>query len=391
MNLLNNFVKVILSINFLYAASAYSASLSVQPLYLEFSKDKKNRNQPFEITVLSEKNMKIKVDLYKAFQERSGKLTFIQDTNERKDIIVLKKNNFELKSNAPIKIEGKINFPKDENKTFLYALMIEEDRSHQSSGVSINIRYAVILKINSLSKKTLVLSKIKSLSIEKGGEKLIVKTTVQNNGIKDFYTEASVKIRDDKGKLVETIPVKSLSAWQRNDKTSIIFPLSEVDLVGEVNKISEPGIYTVVFQGKIDERKPFSKTEKITLEKAQIPEKKVDSKSEKTISINPEKIEITAKKGLSTYYKFSVKNESPNNITIGFPVLNPEKNLDFEYIFVPMELRLQSGSTKTVLIKAKANQSGSYKPENINAVISDHNGNFLKNLNIPMTINVNGG
>jgi len=187
-------LNLMILILFMIASSIVKASgLSVQPLFLEFTKGKKTRSEPFEFTVQSEKNMKVKIDLYKAFQEKSGKLNFVQDTNESKDVIVLKKNKFETKSNIPLKIEGKINYPKNADKTFLYALMVEEDKSSVGSGVSINIRYAIILKINSNIKKSQTLSKIHALSMEKRGDKVIVFANVQNTGKNDFYVEMVIR------------------------------------------------------------------------------------------------------------------------------------------------------------------------------------------------------
>lgn len=382
-------ITLTLALSFVQAPLAFSSTLSVQPLYLEFVKNKKTRKEKFEITVSSEKNKKVKLDIYKAFQEKSGKLSFVQEDNS-KDMIELKKNSYTVRANKPLTIEGFINFPKDKNKTFLYALMIEEDKSNTSSGVSINVRYAVILKVNSSHRKSKIEADLYGLSVQNIDGKLVLKSSIRNSGMKDFYIKAKAKIRDEKNQLIETVDIRSASAWQRKDPTSIIFPQSEVELVGGIENIYTPGTYSISIHGKIDNRKSISQTQKVQISEEMIP-KEALANQKKKIRVDPEFIEIKTKKNATKYQKFMIRNDGAQTIDIGFPTLLSDKSGNIEYIFVPSQVQLRPGSKKNIMIKASTKKEGVFKVDDLTAVVTDTKGNFIKNLSIPLTVHANGG
>lgn len=382
-----NTTKVVVILTVLStSAAAFSAGLSVQPLYLEFAKKRKVKREPFSVTVSSENTMRLKLDLYKAVQERSGKLSFIKELDEPNNTIELKKYRYLLKANKRTTIPGFINYPRKTNNTYVYALMIEEDKAKTNAGINVNIRYAVILKVNTGHRKTPIKAEISRIGLSNSESRLILSSTIVNKGAKDFYIKAKAKIRDESNKLVETVDIRSASAWQRKDPSSIIFPNSEVELAGSISRITTPGTYSVAIHGRINNRKSISQTSKLEVLSSHIDVINRDDPKSSTVSILPAKLEIVAKRDVTSYMKFSILNQGRREIEVGFPTLQGGKNLSYNYLFIPSQVKVRPGSSKKILIKARRITDKVVELKEVDAIITGKNGEFIGKLNIPLTL-----
>ena len=113
-----------------------AADLGVQPLYFEFEKRGASKEK-FEVTISAYNPTKVRFSVFKATQDITGKLNFIEAAEQ--DVVELKENSLTFLREGTKTIEGIIKYPKRVNKTIVYALMVEEDKGDASTGIGIMV------------------------------------------------------------------------------------------------------------------------------------------------------------------------------------------------------------------------------------------------------------
>lgn len=371
-----------------FSGFAAAANLSVQPLYLEFTPSKQLKSKNFEISVSSEQAVKIKTSLFQAQQDITGKLSFTELLGEKDQdaIVTLKKNSYQIKRDSNAKIRGTIKFPRRTNKTLLYAVMIEEDKGKSRGGVSINVRYAVILKVQTSHRKTRIKSKLSFIGLQKTDQGMLIKALIKNESQRDFRINAMAKIRNSERRLIETIELRSGSAWQRQDKNSIIFPEGVVELVGKLNKISSPGEYNVALYGRIDNRKPVSARGIIEIKAEEMERLNSEKASDSpNYVVSPTPFNIKYKEKGESYYRFQISNNTDKKVTVDMPMMNKEHLKKYEFSFLPVKMSLRAGSKRTVLFKVRNKIGPELKINGLKALITSAEGTQVQDIALPVS------
>jgi hypothetical protein len=249
-----------------YSSIALSADFEVSPMFLDIKPAEKDPNKPhdFKIEIKAKRAANIVLTFYRANQNEDGYLDFIEmNQKEVSKKIKIDNMKYSFPRAGNWNISGKIIFEKGKKKTEAYAVMVEEDRGENkvSSGVGVNVRYAVILKIqNSLKREVekLVLGDF-GVSVDKKNG-LRFNGMIKNESSSDARIKSYAMIRNSKNKLVKQIDLNSKAGWKRKDKENVIFPNSQIKVFTNLGKDLVPDKYKVSIFAKIDGKKQISKS-----------------------------------------------------------------------------------------------------------------------------------
>jgi hypothetical protein len=360
-----------------------AADLSVQPLYLEF-KNMGKEEENFEIKVSSTAAAIVNVTLYEAKQDLSGKLSFIESNN--KEIIELKKNRYSFKRKGVEAITGKIIYPKKLNKTIVYALMIEEEKNEAIKGIGINVRYAVVFKINTNKRRIYEKGTFSKLNIKKAGQRIVIQGLFENTTVKDYKVISTAYVRDNRNKLIERIPLKTASSWKKDVDESIVFPNSKVHLVGPLSKISKAGTYRITVINKINNKRQIIKKETIKISKDILKQVAKNDVKAGEIVVRPGPIEITLKNKRQAHYRIEITNPSNENIEVVLPMLSINGSKEKSYTFFPSTLRIMPGKKKYAVLKLNNSVDKKWQIKNVELQVRNESKKIINNFSLPVRI-----
>jgi hypothetical protein len=380
----HNLIRIILAIFLMMSANAFANGLSVTPLYLEFKKDGRKKI-PFSVKVESENAADFRISVYKATQGISGKLGF--EEIPKQDFIEIKNPELRFMRKGIQNVEGYVNMSSRTKETHVFALMIEEAPNERKGGISIKVRYAVVLKVNTSRKRVYekgIFNKLETVKSDENG--LILKGLFSNQSSVDYLVNSKAYIRDQKGKLIETVDLKSMSSWHKKSKDSILFPGSKVELLSPLKKIKTPGTYSVTVLSKMNDKRTITFKGKIKLTKDDLG-KSDAKKGPLEIEIIPSPIEMTLRSGKTGMYRMMVKNPGSSQAVVKF---NPSETLpDGKTKFIkvfPSEMKVRSGQKKYVMLKVRNDLDKTWQPGKLNVEISN-NGSNKRKMILPIKFN----
>ena len=370
---------------FFLAQVAFGANLSVQPLYFDF-KAGKAPSEDFTIIVKSDKPANVRASLYQAEQKITGKLDFKQVGKEKaSELIKLKRDAHRFTRPGTWRVEGTINYPTRVNKTFAYALMIEEELPMDKKGVNISVRYAVVLKVQTSKNRVYERGTLSAGELFSADNKLFYKSLFENDSVKDYRVQSYLTIRNKDGALVERADLKTLSAWQKQASSSIVMPGAEVELVGQLKKPLPKGEYTAQVIAKMNGKRQLISKNDISI-KEELHQERVDEKA-KALLLTPGKINVEYKENRPALFRFKVDNPTDEVVTVELPkaVMDAKHG---SYKFMPQKLSIQPGKSKTAIFKAVKKSGDEWNVGTMLAPATTASGSKLEPLKLPITFEV---
>jgi hypothetical protein len=336
----------------------FAADIGVQPLYFEF-KNHGKQIESFEFEIKSNKATKVNLSIYNAKQAVSGKLDFIENNDQ--EIIKLKKNIVEFRRPGVKKIQGLIEYPKDVNKTHVYAVMVEEVRDEALRGVGILVRYAVVFKVTTNKKRVYERAIVNDLKLRHVKKKLVFQASFENITVKDFTVVSHAIIRDENKKFIEKVKLKTASSWQKKVDESIVFPNSKVHLTGMLRKIKRNGKYNVLIINTINNKKKISKKGTFIVDETMIEEEVFDP-AKVELKINPTPIQLKMKKGRVGKYRIELINDHSIPMEVTLPK-SFYKNTRKYYKFFPKKIKLSKFSKRNAVFSIKNDDDHDWRLE----------------------------
>lgn len=332
--------------------SSYSADLGVFPLYFDFTKADAP-DEDFKITVKSNKATKVKASLYKASQAIDGKLNFEKvEPAVASQIIKLKKDKHTFYRKSNWVLEGKVLYPKKINKTDAYAVMIEEVIDKDKKGISVTVRYAVVLKIQSSNQRAYETGNLEIGSFFSNNNKIYFKSEFKNLSVKDYKVESVLTVRNSQGKLVEKTKLNSQSAWQRRADASLVFPGAKIEVFAPLKKIVQPGEYSIQVVSKINNKRQIIKSKKIKIGPEVIPKSKIKLAEMARVELTPGKLEVDLLDNRYSLFRFKIDNPKGEDVVVKMPEAFSDSQKG-EYKFMPSELTIPAGRSRTAIFKVK--------------------------------------
>jgi len=262
---------LIISSLILFLSIANAGEFAVSPLVLDVE-GIKNRPVPFEFTVKAKKPGEVALKVFDLKQMETGHMGFIEgekkDKTSKFNWVKLDVTGVKLKTDEFAVIRGTVTIPSRAKGKHLAAVMVEEVKpENEKKGIDVNVRYAVVIKINTQKKgkKVRVKTKFEALTFVKKEGAWVFEGWFENKGRAEGQLIAELQLRDDNRRLVGRIPMKTLSAWQRREEGSMVYPGSKVKIFGTLNEDVLDGQYTVRIKNKFNGRTQSVFKEKIDL------------------------------------------------------------------------------------------------------------------------------
>jgi len=145
-----------------------------------------------------------------------------------------------------VDIPVKINIPFGVRGTYILTLMIEPESAQGQGMIQFKIRYAVrvTIKINSSGiRENAEFNSVEFVPDENQSPSVQLKLT--NKSGLDYICSANASIRDEKGKLIENIPLMTESEQKRGQQGIRFYPDSTLLFTGSPEKITSSGNYRI--------------------------------------------------------------------------------------------------------------------------------------------------
>jgi hypothetical protein len=221
------------------------------------------------------------------------------------------------------------------------------------------------------------------LGIDQAQGKILLKSKFANQSVKDYRVETFATIRTQTNKLVQKVRLNSLSAWQKKSTTSLIFPENEVNLVGELDKVTAPGTYNVVIASKINGKRQVTARGEIKVTPDMI-KTTAATTTPKEIFLTPVNLTVLYTKGRPAMFRFQIDNPTNSEVTVTLPDAQKDEQYG-DFKFFPSKFKIRPNSAKMAIFKATAKKDGWSLPT-LSAAITDDSGNAIRSLALPFKL-----
>jgi len=252
---------LIIIISTLLSVNLFAGEFAVSPLVINVD-GPKNKRLPFEFTIKAKSAGDVSLQVYDLKQIETGHMGFVlgeeSDKNSKASWIRLKDNKFSIKTDDFVVAKGDIRIPSKAKGQHLAAIMVEEAKKESDKkGIDVKVRYAVVLKIdtrNGKVKKYRTKTMFDGLSYKKVENGWEFEGYFQNLSKVEGNLVTEMQIRNTNRKLIGKVELKTLSAWQRSEQHSMVYPGSRVRIFGTLNEDLDLGTYQIRVKNRFNDR-----------------------------------------------------------------------------------------------------------------------------------------
>lgn len=252
-------MKRLITLILLLPFSLLAVEFSVSPMLIEVD-GVPNQATEFSFNVKAKGAGDIKLTPFALQQQETGHMDFTQ-MKELPDSsahwIRLDKTTYKLAKDQNQVIKGKLNVPRKASGNYLAAVMVEEVApKNKPNGIVVKVRYAVVINVKVTGRKRARFAKtsLGGLNYQFKENKPELTAWFTNNSTFDDFLFSEVQIRDENRRLVARFPLKTLSAWQRKENGSRVYPKAKVKLIANMEKLLPPGTYIAMVRSKFGKR-----------------------------------------------------------------------------------------------------------------------------------------
>ncbi len=342
----------------------YAAEFAISPMMIELS-GQPGSTENIEFQVHGKQAGTARIFLSQMEQQASGYMAFTPvdpQAGSLGDWLKLDRTRVKVKAGETQTVTGSITIPRRANGNKLLAIMVEEDRPKQDRGVSLNVRYAIVLNLNVKGRKTRLKSEFTDLKVEEQNGQRFVSGWFTNHSNRDARLNSIVSIRDQTRRLIARIPVKTKSAWQREDKLSRVFPGGKVKVYGLIDATVEEGDAMLSVRNKFNGKSQAGVSQAvhipalISLETDAVntandnEEQNTVEPVVATLEILPNPIPVRVNRQGSTFAAIRLRNPLNKPITIELPDKTSDAH-DYSFRFTPARLTLEPASSGIVTLR----------------------------------------
>lgn len=327
-----------------------AGEFSISPMLIEIS-TAPGLEENFEFHIFGKKPGKVKISPFAMQQQPTGHMAFVDLTGkieEAADWLTLSNSLLDIKKDENYTIKGVLKIPRKATGNHLLALMVEEVKTEKGQGVSLSVRYAIVVNINVIGKKSRIKGEFSNLTIEEQEGKYFVSGWFENLSTQDASLDSIAYIRNENRRLLAKVALRTQSAWQRGDSESRIFPKAKVKVYGPIEKELRSALYTLSarnrFGGKMQpmyrsdpELFTFKATDKI--------------ESFSAIAIAPNPLLLKVDKRGQSFAALQLKNTYKVPVILTLPKV--EEGHPIQFKFTPEVIELAPNASKMVVLREK--------------------------------------
>lgn len=319
---------------FLFPSLSHAVgTVGVKPMTIdiELQPGKKTEFQ-IEVYSTSKEDTPVHLSLFDAMQKEDGSMDFV-DTGKNPyscaPWIKLEKTDFTVTGGETVAVKGEISVPRGASGSRIATIMVEPGYEKKPVGISIKVRYAVVLKLKIKGRAVMENAKLERFGIKKLEDGTpAIEAVVLNKSEIDFTARGRALIQDASGKIITSINLTTESLERKKkdrekekkekkfkDKYKVkeeegqrLYPGSKVAFFGRIDKPVPPGEYTAILAMKYGRRSITAK------EKIKITEEDIASLAAKkpaggaSFEIKPANLEIKSPPGGTRTAFFTITN-----------------------------------------------------------------------------------
>lgn len=344
----------------LFSLPLKAGEFAVSPMLIDFESSPR-QTETFSFDIFGKQPGSVRIFMSDLEQQLTGHMGFVdldEDYSGMAQWVELSQSTAEVDQDERVTLTGEITVPSDAKGTYLAAIMIEEIKDTSAPGFNVNVRYAIILNLHIEGRKTRLSSSFSGLALEEQDGNLFAVGWFKNESDSDAYMESEVQIRDENNRLVNRVPLKTQSAWQRGDDSSRVFPGGLVKLYGPVIADLQDGTYQLTARNRFGGSPLPSARVSQDFVRAEAPE----VSEEELIAIDLPKIKIAPDAAGTIMNRFEFTNPYSRPIDVEFVEVGSEAGETVQ--FLPKKITLEAGETSSIRLVQRwgelAPQSVSY-------------------------------
>ena len=273
---------------FLFPSLSYAiGTVGVKPMIidLELSPGKKGEFQIEVYSTSPRKDTPVHLSLFDAMQKEDGSMDFVdvgKNPYSCTKWIKLEKTDFTVPRGETVTVKGEIFVPRASSGSRIATIMVEPGYEKKAVGVTVRVRYAVVLRLKIKGRAVTEKAELERLGIKKLADGTpAIEAVLFNKSEVDFTARGRALIQDSSGKIITSINLTTESLERKKDREKEkrekrlrdkvkegeeqrLYPGSKVAFFGRLDKPVSPGEYTVIVSMKYGKRSLTSK-EKIKI------------------------------------------------------------------------------------------------------------------------------
>jgi len=377
--MINRVQKFCLSIRFaallplvLFTHQGFAGEFAVSPMLIEIGAQSREE-QPFEFTIFGKSDTNIKLELFDMNQLETGYMGFSEitpdDLSAQDDLdsmanwIDLERDRFRIRDGETTTVRGTIKVPARAAGTHLVGVMVEEDLPEdEQSGISVKIRYAVVLNLRVEGRYARIKTDFGELAAVTQEDGTYLEGYFTNDSAVDNWLFTEVQIRGDDNRLIDRIPLKTESAWQRADIGSRVFPGARVRMYGKIAKAFDTGNYKLLVRNKFADKTQPVFRETVYLEAPTLAttnlaaaegEENSPAPATGSVSVNPDAVEVSIRSNGTSFASFSIQNTKNEVVNITLPSLmdNLEAQGVTSFKFYPETVSIKPNQRSKIVLR----------------------------------------
>ncbi|MBV1877312.1 MAG: hypothetical protein KUG79_06695 [Pseudomonadales bacterium] len=283
-------------------------------------------------------------------QQASGHMAFLPPDDEAQGVdrwVSLERTLLPVKQGETQTVRGTLTLPKKLQGNHVLAIMIEDQKTKNKRGVNLNVRYAIVITVNTPIKNRRLKSDFSDLTIEEQNGNYFVTGWFENKSDRDSYFESVISLRNDKRRLVARVPLLTKSAWQRQDVNSRVFPQGRVKVFGLIPEKVVNGEYTLSSRSRFGGRMMPSVKMTTLLSRANVLD--LTEKGRSVVSVVPNPVLVETSKRGHSFSSLRIDNPLSELITVNLPA--EQSGQGWSYRFSPNTVTIKPRSTRMVTLK----------------------------------------
>lgn len=338
------------------SAVGQAAEFAVSPMLIELD-GAANVRQPFQFNVFGKSTGNVKLSVQSLRQQPTGHMDFVPDASAANDMaawVRLETDGFAVREGETRTISGELTVPRGAQGTYLAAVMVEEERPESDTGVTVNVRYAVILTLDVAGPRRRVVTTFDQLQLSEQDGRHFIEARFVNSSAEDHDLLSELQLRDSNNRLAARIPLRTQSAWQRGDDASRVFPGAEVVVYGEVPASLLAGDYVAMVRNQFGGRAQPTFRGDLNLPVGAFAAQAADDPALSgpiIVKASPVRLRADGQAMMT----FTLKNQTDSVADIAFPQQADTSVANVEsYQFLPDAISLAPGQQRTVMLRQRA-------------------------------------
>lgn len=320
------FLLFLLYPNFLFAVG----SVGVKPMVIDLELSPNSKGD-FKIEVFSttREDTPVHVSIFDTIQKEDGTLDFVEMGKNPFSCakwIKLDKTDFIVSGEDTVYINGEIFVPRNAQGIRIATLMVEPGYEKKSTGITVKLRYAVVLRLKIKGKSVIEKARLESFGIKQLEDGTpVIETVLFNDSEIDYLVKGKIIIQDDSGKILNSVDLTTDALERKksdkgkkaskliDEEGQKLYPGSKVIFWSKINKFLPEGEYNAIVNIKYG-KKTLTKKEKFSITKEMVEHFKENKFT--NFEIQPEKIEMKVARGGKRISNFKIINHSSNTVNL---------------------------------------------------------------------------